>query len=89
MALTGNLTADQAAVKYDFPECYARIMVVTATKDEARIIMNFYADSSARAQEAAPVLQKEYQTTPLDGAAWPAGYTYLKTLPEFANWSDV
>jgi hypothetical protein len=89
MALTGNLTAEQAAVKYDFPNCYARIMIVTTTKDEARIIMNFYADSSARAQEAAPVLQKEYVTLPLDGAAWPAGYTYLKTLPEFIGWSDA
>jgi hypothetical protein len=89
MALQGFLAADKAAVAYDFPESYARLSVVTSVKEEWNIIVNFYADATARAQEAAPVLQKVYTTTPLEGTLWPACYTYLKTLPDFAGWVDV
>jgi hypothetical protein len=30
-----------------------------------------------------------YPTAPLEGTLWPACYTYLKTLPDFAGWVDV
>ncbi len=93
MALTGNLAADQAAVKFDFPEAYARISVANTTKEEWRTIVNFYADASARALNAAPVLQMEFVTEPLAttgfDALWSAIYTYLKTQPIFAGWVDA
>jgi hypothetical protein len=89
MALQGFLSADDAAVKFDFPQAYARIAVVTAIVDSWDVLVNFYADASARAQNAAPVLQMRFQTAPLTGDLWPAVYGFLKTQPIFQGWVDV
>jgi hypothetical protein len=89
MALTGNLSADRAAVKYDFPTAYARISVVSADKLEFRIIVDFYSTKAAREANAMPVLGWNYVTAPLDGDLLPACYAYLKTLPDFAGWVDA
>jgi hypothetical protein len=89
MALQGFLSANDAAVKFDFPEAYARIAVVTAVVDSWDVTVSVYADASARAQNAAPVLQCKFQTAPLAGDLWPAIYGYLKTQPIFAGWVDV
>ena len=89
MALTGNLSAARAAVKYDFPNCYARISLVNADKSEFRIIVDFYADHAAREQLAQSVLSWNYVTPPLEGDLLPACYAWLKTQPDFAGWVDV
>ena len=89
MALTGNLPAARAAVKYDFPNCYARISLVSADKVEFRILVDFYADKAAREANAQAVLGWNYVTAPLDGDLLPACYAYLKTLPDFAGWVDA
>ena len=89
MALTGKLTVEKDGVQVEYPNCYARIMIVTSVKEDARIIVNFYSDVSERAEEAVPVAQKEYVCPTLNGAAWPAGYEYIKTQPEFSDWVDI
>lgn len=89
MALQGFLKAEDAAVKFDFPESYARISIATCISTEWRVLVNFYADASARAVNAAPVLQKEFLTAPLAGDLWPAIYGFLKTEPIFQGWVDV
>jgi len=89
MALQGFLSANDAAVKFDFPEAYARIAVATCVVDSWDVIVSVYADASARAQNAAPVLQAKFQTAPLTGDLWPAIYGFLKQQPLFAGWQDV
>jgi hypothetical protein len=88
MALQGYLSANDAAVHFDFPEAYAKIAVVTVV-DEWDIIVNFFADASARAQNAAPVLQMKFVTAPLPGDFKPAIYGFLKTQPIFDGWVDA
>ena len=88
MALQGFLSADDAAVKFDFPQAYAKVAVVTVV-DDWDILVNFFADASARAQNAAPVLQMKFQTAPLPGDFKPAIYGFLKTQPIFAGWVDA
>lgn len=89
MALIGNLSADRAAVKFDFPASYARISLVSADKIEFRILVDFYADQAAREGRAMPVLTWNYVTAPLEGDLLPTCYAYLKTLPDFAGWVDA
>jgi hypothetical protein len=89
MALIGFLAADKAAVAFDFPQSYARINHIIVTKDSFQIVVNFYADASARALNALPVLQKQYDCAPLPGDCLPAAYAYIKTLPDFAGWVDA
>jgi hypothetical protein len=89
MALQGFLHADDAAVHFDFPSAYARIAVATCVTNEWRVIVNIYADATARGLNAAPVLQKEYVTAPLSGDLWPAIYGFLKLQPLFEGWVDV
>ena len=87
MALQGFLSADAAAVKFDFPAAYARVAVINIV-DEWSITVNIYADASARAQNAAPVLQAQFTTPALSGDAKPAAYGFLKTQPLFQGWVD-
>jgi hypothetical protein len=89
MALQGFLHAEDAAVHFDFPEAYARISIATCISTEWRVLVNVYADATARSINAAPVLQKEFVTAPLAGDLWPAIYAFLKTEPLFAGWIDV
>jgi len=89
MALQGFLSANDAAVKFDFSEAYARIAVATCVTDSWDVLVNVYADASARAQNAAPVLQTKFQTAPLSGDLWPAIYGFLKQQPLFQGWVDV
>ena len=89
MALQGFLSANDAAVKFDFSEAYARISVATCVSDNWDILVNVYADASARAQNAAPVLQTKFQTAPLTGDLWPAIYGFLKQQALFQGWIDV
>jgi hypothetical protein len=53
------------------------------------VIVNVYADATARGLNAAPVLQKEFVTAPLAGDLWPAIYGFLKLQPLFEGWVDV
>jgi tRNA (guanosine-2'-O-)-methyltransferase len=71
------------------PEAYARISVATCISSEWRVLVNVYADATARGINAAPVLQKEYVTAPLAGDLWPAIYGFLKLQPLFQGWIDV
>lgn len=89
MALQGHLSANDAAVYFDFPEAYARIAVATCVTNNWDVLVNVYADASARAQNAAPVLQAKFQTAPLTGDLWPAIYGFLKQQPIFAGWVDA
>lgn len=89
MALTGNLSAVRSAVKYDFPNCYARISLVNADKAEFRIIVDFYANKAAREANAQAVLAWQYVSEPLQGDLLPACYAWLKQQPDFDGWVDA
>jgi hypothetical protein len=90
MALTGNLPADtESSVRFDFPNCYARIVNVLSDKFNWVVNVNFYADQAAREVEALPVKTAGFITLPLGGDPYIKGYDYLKTLPLFAGWVDV
>lgn len=90
MALTGNLPADTSgSARFDFPNCYARIVNVLSDKANWVINVNFYADQAAREAEALPVKTEGFLTAPLGGDPYVKGYEYLKTLPLFAGWADI
>jgi hypothetical protein len=89
MALTGNLTIQKDGIEEIYPQCYARIMVGTSTKYDTDAIVNFYATRSVRETQGEPVQQKQYFIENAGGVSWVEVYTYLKSLPEFAAWSDI
>lgn len=89
MALTGILTIQKDGMEEIYPQCYMRIMVSTSTKYDTSPIVHFYATQAVREAEGEPVQQKRYIMEGSGGVSWAEVYTYLKTLPEFAGWSDI
>jgi len=92
MALQQPLLAADTLVGENFPESYVKVEFVRAWKADSLIWVNWYANGTARADLKQPVKQHEYtvSTSTLVGAnIIAASYEYLKTLPEFANATDV
>ncbi len=90
MALIGPLAAEDSNVGFAFAQSYARIWVARLDTSVTLITVNWYADQAAREANATPVRQKEFgtSTTSLTGDIFPAMYTWLKTLPDFAGYVD-
>ena len=89
MALVRSLEVEGVT----YPDAYSRILFVRFEKDQAYIFINTYADEAARMREDMPVLQEQFVTTmaTVSGTVYGAAYTYVRTLPEFANainWPD-
>lgn len=95
MALQIELTADANPIGIDIPTVYCRVVGIRANDTEAVIIVNFHASAVARAANAHPICTREYILTQFDIIhPLPVGikellYTFLKTLPDFANSVDV
>lgn len=70
---------------------YARITNVHADKERVRVIVSVYATAAARQADARPVEQKVYtfKMVELKGELFPALYSALKALPEYAGATDV
>jgi len=83
MALQRSITVNDVT----YPEAYSRIVMVRADKADAYIFVNTYADEAARHREDQPIKQEEPVTalSNLAGDLYPMAYTYLLTLPEFAD----
>lgn len=85
MALQLDWTAPDGA---NYPECYVKIIVLTATPNDATLATNWYADRSAWEAGAVPLLQNGY-VAPVsafdDGPIFAAGDLFLLTLPDFAG----
>lgn len=73
-----------------YPSAYARILVSRAHSDTSYVCVCWYADEAARFAGADPVKLYEYatKTSDLKGDYFPAVYTWLKTLPDFAGATD-
>ena len=78
-----------------YPMAYSRVMHITASKDEARIFVNTYADQGTRDQEQVdpsimPIKQQEFVAPAADmvGEQFPKAYEYLKLQPEFEGAID-
>lgn len=85
MALQMAWTAPDGAY---YPEAYIKIIVVTATPDEATLACNWYADQAAWAAGLVPLLQNGYVTptsTFATGPLFDVADAYLVTLPEFSG----
>ncbi len=89
MALVVNRNSE--ALGYTFPEAYAKILFCRTFNESSFVLVAFYSDQNARQAEKQPVEQVEYKvgTASLVGDFWPAMYSYLKSLPEFAGAIDV
>ena len=88
MALQVVLESADSAVHADFIEAYAKIDCVRSWNTRSLIMVNWYADSSARAVNALPVKQKEFDLAG-DSRSYAEFYVWLKTQPEFADAIDV
>ena len=100
MALTLSLTmpattalVDDAVVEVPeitYPTSYARVLVSRAMSDKSYICVCWYADQEARLAGTDPVKLQEFVTTTasLVGDYFPAVYSFLKTLPDFAGATD-
>jgi hypothetical protein len=83
-----------AAVQHNagvtYPASYARILYVRTLPSDSYIFVCWYADEAARQAGADPVKVYEYQapTAVLSGDIYPAAYSWIKTLPEFAGAVD-
>ena len=88
MALQMVLESADSAVHADFLEAYAKIDCVRSWNTRSLIMVNWYADASARAVNAQPVKQQEFDLAG-DSRPYAEFYAYLKTLPEFASAADV
>lgn len=101
MALTVSLTlpATTALVNDEvvevpevtYPQAYARLYMARASSTDTYLLVCWYADADARFANADPVKVFEYPPVPtadLKGDLYPAAYTYLKTLSDFAGAVD-
>lgn len=100
MALVVSLTLPSTTVLIDgavvevpettYPTAYARVMVSRAQADTSYVCVCWYADEAARFAGADPVKVFEYstKTSDLKGDYFPAVYSFLKTLPDFAGATD-
>lgn len=75
----------------EFPNAYARILVVRTTPQLTMPMVVWHEDQAARQRDDQPVLMKEFAvpTSEVSGDVYPAAYAYLKTLPEFEGALDV
>lgn len=93
MALQQPLLAADTLVGFDYPQSYVKVEFVRAWKADSLIWVNWYADAQARADLKQPVKQQEFTVATgllVDGGNIIASaYVYLKTLPEFANATDI
>lgn len=73
-----------------YPTAYARILVSRAMADTSYICVSWYADEAARFAGTDPVKLAEFttKTSDLKGDYFPAVYSFLKSLPEFAGATD-
>ena len=73
-----------------YPQAYARVMIVRSMAEQSFIWVLWYANAEARQNDGQPVKSYEYpvDTDNLPGNIYPAAYTYLKSLPEFAGAVD-
>ncbi len=93
MALQQPLLAADTLVGFDYPASYVKVEFVRAWKTDSFIWVNWYADAQARADMKQPVKQQEFTVETgllVDGGNIIASsYIYLKTLPQFANATDI
>lgn len=101
MALTVSLTLPATtALQNDqvvevpevtYPQAYARLIMARASSTDTYLLVCWYADADARFANADPVKVFEFPPVPtadLKGDLYPAAYTYLKTLSDFAGATD-
>ena len=72
-----------------FPAAYARVSSLSGNKDEVRVIIEVYANETAR-QAGARSIETRLHTLamPSDAPLYPAVYDALKQLPEYADAVD-
>lgn len=73
-----------------YPAAYARVMFARAHSDKSYICVCWYATEADRFSGVDHVKAFEFitETATLTGDFYPATYSYLKTLPEFASAVD-
>ena len=85
MALQMNWTSPEGT---NYPECYIKIVVITAVPDEATLAVNWYADRAAWEAGLVPLLQSGC-VAPISvfdiGPMFSVADSYLLTLPEFSS----
>lgn len=90
MALTTSLL--ETSIGIPVADTYARITMLRSTKEETLLLVNYYANSSARDVNALPVFERTFsaRTEELQPGDNPLaiGYAWLKTQPEFADAVD-
>lgn len=88
MALKINV--DDSNIGIAFPEAYARIVSLTATKHQIRYAVHVHASESARQQNKQTIRQDEFdaEMQSISGDIYPALYQHLKTHPFYASGID-
>ena len=87
MALQTTFISDQNGLVIN--GAYARIQGFHGTKDIVRMDVETFVSQQARLEGKQPITITVYEVSLPIGDILPALYTYLKTLPEFANAIDV
>lgn len=86
MALTKSLKkVDNFGIEVDLPNCYIKVVAVSATKDEAQMSVNVMQsqDGNSYFSETHEFVLDLYGPNPIK-----QGYMHLKSLPEFADAVD-
>lgn len=89
MALQINLTDEHTGLVVN--NCYVRILKVNYDKEAIiDIQVGFWVSQNARNDNRSALTYRGYEVPYADnGTSLASLYTYLKTLPEFANAQDV
>ena len=87
MALQTTFTSEQNGLVVN--GAYTRVQRFHGTKDTVRVDVETFVSQQARLEGKQPIAFANYEVSLPSSDILPALYTYLKTLPEFANAIDV
>ena len=87
MAIRGNYTTDYGI---DLENAYLSIYGFNGNKNRCLITYHLYVNEQAKLDEKTPIYYSSCEMPYDDNLpSLTAAYNYLKTLPQFSNWTDA
>jgi hypothetical protein len=87
MAMTKLMTDNEIGI--DFPDAYIKITHFIGNATDITIGVQVFSNYQARLDNKIPFMTYDYSYSYTDTTCIQDLYTYLKTLPEFADAADV